>query len=177
MIGLKPYKKEDENKFLNIDNLDVYSFGLMAEKDVMEIFKILNYDSNKLKIFVNCRNEIAHASGKINAKTLDDLFFAIHPMIVEMKNLTISKQNILKNVHINKMKLLISAGYTTEVEYENYFEELIFLNEISYVELSFLKELSYKKYLSDDVEDNKLRAQIAKQKLVDKFNCINNDFL
>ncbi len=177
MIGLKPYKQDDANKFLDIEELKVYSFGLMAEKDVMKLFALIGYNISSLTKFVDARNEIAHASGNTKANTLDDLYLELHAMIKEMEHLSKAKQKLIEEQYLLKMQEFVYSGYVAKSEYEAFVDSLIYGYEISFIELSHLKELSYKKFIrhETDFEEKSDRAKSAKSNIQSIYDRISRE--
>jgi len=165
MIGLKPYKREDVVKLKDVETLDVYSFGLMAEKDVIEIFGLVDYETGNLKNFINDRNRIAHASGEFNVVTVDDLSVVLHAILNEMRTLDNAIRELYTSKFVSIMQDLVADKYTTEEEYESAIDDLIFQSEISYKELEYFSSFTYKKYIGEDTPGKISKAKTVKAKI------------
>lgn len=108
------------------DAESIFAFSLMPEKDISKLFKIIDLDRKEISIvcdLVDSRNDMAHASGKIQLSTVDSF--------------DIKARNILESIkHIHKCAEKMIRKWYAQVlisfckgEYEGYREPIDLIAE------------------------------------------------
>lgn len=152
IVFARSYKGRDNE--LNIVDADsIFNFSLMPEGDISKLFRIIGLDNSQIVAvsnLVDSRNEMAHATGKIQLLTEDSF---------EVK--TTSIYHSIRNIH-KSMETLIREWYSQELirfckgEYSDYDEARDFILEhmiqsfkLSINELLICNNMSVKKLISE----------------------------
>lgn len=135
------------------DTNSVFVYSLMPEKDIAKLFKVINLDKSQISFvsdLVDARNEMTHASGKLEVLT-EDIFYAKASNVI----------NSMKNIHrcmdapVRKWYGQVLIDFC-EGKYEGYdnpsdviFEQMIQSFKLSVNELLVCNEMSIRYLIAE----------------------------
>lgn len=89
IVFARPYRGRECD--LKIDEANsIFAYSLLPEKDIAKLFKLICLDKSQIDYvgaLVDTRNEMAHASGKINMLTEESYDAAVHNILTSIQNI------------------------------------------------------------------------------------------
>lgn len=104
----------------------IFSFSLLPEKEISKLFKIIDLDRKEITVvcdLVDSRNDMAHASGKIQLATSDGFEVKASNILESMKNIHKCLEKLIRRWYA---QVLISF---CKGEYEGYDQPLDLITE------------------------------------------------
>lgn len=89
IVFARPYSGREKDLKIEEAN-SIFAYSLLPEKDIAKLFKLINLDKSQIDYvaaLVDTRNEMAHASGKIDILTEDSYDAKIHNILTSMQNI------------------------------------------------------------------------------------------
>lgn len=118
----------------------IYDFSKIPEKEIFKVFRIMGMEDEKIKAFskyISDRDDYAHATGKGNISE-EKLIENVRAIKSNMDTLSELFQKNLKSLYIDFIKDHLDDDY--EIVMDN-FNDLVFENELSVVDLTYLCHL------------------------------------
>ncbi|HPM47347.1 MAG TPA: hypothetical protein PL056_09800 [bacterium] len=132
LLFARPYN----GKEVKLDEISsVFEFSKLPEKDIFEFFRLIGLDDSYVKStkkLIDYRNEMAHATGKIQISSKDDFDDAVNGII-----------SVMRNIH-EKFSITIKSFYEKELrEYAKTELEEFFASPDEYVDFLFISNLHF----------------------------------
>lgn len=160
-----------------VDADSIFNYSLMPERDISKLFRIIDLDNThikKVRDLIEFRDNMAHASGKIDLVNEDSFEIKIHSIFDSIDNMHKSMIKLIK-----KWYSLILIGFC-EGEYQDYDKAHDFISEymiqnykLSINELLICKDMSMKNLIS---EHSAYKTQLTNfKKAINKY-CVDNGY-
>jgi len=121
LLFARPYNGSKVN-FKDLKS--IFEFSELPEKDIFEFFSLIGVDNSyikSIKQLIDIRNEMAHATGKIQISTEDDFNGAYKELRSVVENLQINLNNTIREWYKNELMLFatneLSMEYPTLTDY------------------------------------------------------------
>jgi hypothetical protein len=149
--------REGELDFLNIES--IFEYSLVPEKELPKIFRLIGLDDGQIgsiSVLVNTRNDMAHASGKLEIPNDVEFASKANSMYVSMRNI---HKCIIHQIKVWYQDILLKycfgefEAYTDDIDF--IFEQMIQNFNLSVNELSACNEMSIRELASEkpDIRD------------------------
>ena len=108
------------------DASSIFAYSLMPEKDIAKLFKIIDLDKSRIldvKNLVDVRDEMAHASGKLEILTVDIFNSKVNSIISSMQNISNSMAVLIRKWYSQILSDLCEGVYDEYDNFKDFIEE------------------------------------------------------
>ena len=145
IVFARPYSGREKDLKIEEAN-SIFAYSLLPEKDIAKLFKLINLDKSQIDYvaaLVDTRNEMAHASGKIDILTEDSYDAKVRNILTSMQNINRCMYNHIRCWY---SRILISFCSGEFEDYEDaqdlITEQMIQSFKLSVNELLICKDMS-----------------------------------
>jgi len=155
LLFARPYN----NKTIDLTNIkSIFEYSNIPEKDIFEFFSLIDLDKGyikNIKGLVDTRNEMAHATGKIQITTESNFNEAIKEILSISKNINIKMTDTLRNFYENILIKYANGEYIEKYPepYDVIYEIMILDYSLSQNELLICSEFGLSRFRNKEIYD------------------------
>ena len=177
IVFARPYNGRESD--LNIVNANsIFNFSLMPEGDISKLFRIIELDNSQISIVSNLvvsRNEMAHATGKIQLSTEDSFEANILNICRSIRNIHKSMEKLIKKWYSNVIIGFCKGEYPDYDEAHGFISEYMIQSfKLSVNELLICNGMSMKSLIT---ENRVYETQLKNFKAVINKYCVDAGYI